>query len=576
MVITPPPQPHGTPVLTSLDITSYALAAHLEVEFEPGMTAITGETGAGKSLVVDALGMALGDRGETDRIRAGAERCEVAARFLIADNAAASAWLEAHDYPVEPECLLRRVFTRDGRSRGYINGRTATMQQLQELGDLLIDIHSQHEHQSLLRRETHGRLIDDFGAHRDLLARVAAAAAAWRQCSDRLRALEGDREQLAARRELLSFQVAELDRLAPLPGEIDTLERDHKLLANAEQILTSCRQLLALGGDGDSDAGADLGALLTRARQLAADLAAAGASLEACVELFDSARIQVEEALREVAAVAAGVEADPQRLQTLEARLDAYYRLARRHQVAPVALAELHLQLRTELDGLDNPGRDLDTLRKEQARCAAAYQAAATELTDARQRAAQQFAAAVNARLVELGLGAAHLDVALQPRPAGECHPAGAENLELLISTNPGQPPRPLAKIASGGELSRISLAIQVIAAERTRVPAMVFDEVDVGIGGATAATVGQLLRRLGSRGQVIAITHLPQVASHAHRHLVVTKTSTDGDTTTALQPLATSERVEEIARMLGGARVTAKTSAHARELLAQAGECAE
>jgi len=563
-------------VLTSLDITSYALAAHLEVEFEPGMTAITGETGAGKSLVVDALGMALGDRGETDRIRAGAERCEVAARFLIADNAAASAWLEAHDYPVEPECLLRRVFTRDGRSRGYINGRTATMQQLQELGDLLIDIHSQHEHQSLLRRETHGRLIDDFGAHRDLLARVAAAAAAWRQCSDRLRALEGDREQLAARRELLSFQVAELDRLAPLPGEIDTLERDHKLLANAEQILTSCRQLLALGGDGDSDAGADLGALLTRARQLAADLAAAGASLEACVELFDSARIQVEEALREVAAVAAGVEADPQRLQTLEARLDAYYRLARRHQVAPVALAELHLQLRTELDGLDNPGRDLDTLRKEQARCAAAYQAAATELTDARQRAAQQFAAAVNARLVELGLGAAHLDVALQPRPAGECHPAGAENLELLISTNPGQPPRPLAKIASGGELSRISLAIQVIAAERTRVPAMVFDEVDVGIGGATAATVGQLLRRLGSRGQVIAITHLPQVASHAHRHLVVTKTSTDGDTTTALQPLATSERVEEIARMLGGARVTAKTSAHARELLAQAGECAE
>lgn len=571
--ITPPPQPHGTPVLTSLDITSYALAAHLEVEFEPGMTAITGATGAGKSLVVDALGMALGDRGETDRIRAGAERCEVAARFLIADNAAANAWLEAQDYPVEPECLLRRIFTRDGRSRGYINGRTATMQQLQELGDLLIDIHSQHEHQSLLRRDTHGRLIDDFGAHRDLLAGVAAAATAWRQCSDRLQALEGDREQLAARRELLSFQVAELDRLAPLPGEIDTLEREHKLLGNAEQILASCRQLLALGGDGDE--GADLGALLSRARQLATDLATAGAGLEACVELFDSARIQVAEALREVAAVAAGVEADPQRLQTLEARLDAYYRLARRHQVAPAQLAELHLQLRTELDGLDNPGRDLDALRKEQARCAATYQAAATELTQARRQAAEQFAAAVNARLAELGLGAASLDVALQPRPAGECHPNGAEALELLISTNPGQRPRPLAKIASGGELSRISLAIQVIAAERTRVPAMVFDEVDVGIGGATAATVGQLLRRLGNRGQVIAITHLPQVASHAHQHLVVTKTSAEGETTTALQPLAASERVEEIARMLGGARITAKTSAHARELLAQAGECA-
>ncbi|GMU45522.1 MAG: DNA repair protein RecN [Porticoccaceae bacterium] len=554
-------------MLTSLDITNYALAAHLEVEFGPGMTAITGETGAGKSLVVDALGMALGDRGETDRIRAGAERCEVAARFLVADNAAANAWLEAQDYPVEPECLLRRVFTRDGRSRGYINGRTATMQQLQELGELLIDIHSQHEHQSLLRRETHGRLIDAFGVHGELLARVSAAATAWRQCSERLRALEGDREQLGARRELLAFQVAELDRLAPLPGELDALERDHKLLGNAEQILASCRTLLALGGDGDE--GTDLGALLARARHLAADLAAAGASLDGCVELFDSARIQVEEALREVAATAAGVEADPQRLQTLEARLDAYYRLARRHQVPPAELAELHQHLRAELDGLGNPGQDLDALRKEQARCAAIYQAAATALTGARRQAAAQFAAAVNARLAALGLGAARLEVALQPRPAGECHPAGAETPELLISSNPGQPPRPLAKIASGGELSRISLAIQVIAAEQTRVPAMVFDEVDVGIGGATAATVGQLLRRLGSRGQVIAITHLPQVASHAHRHLVVTKTSADGDTTTALQPLAAAERVAEIARMLGGARVTAKTSAHARELLA-------
>lgn len=557
-------------MLTSLDITNYALAAHLELEFESGMTVITGETGAGKSLVVDALGMALGDRGETGRIRAGAERCEISARFEITDNAAANAWLDAQDYPVEPECLLRRVFTRDGRSRGYVNGRSATMQQLQELGDLLIDIHSQHEHQSLLRRDTHGRLIDEFGSHQDLLARTTATAASWRRCNDRLRALEGDREQRAARLELLSFQVGELDRLAPLAGELETLEREHRLLGNTEQILTGCRQLLALGGEGDD--GADLGALLSRARQLAADLLAAGADVQASLELFDSARIQVEEALRDVAAVAAGVDADPGRLQALEARLDGYYRLARRHQVAPGQLAELHGQQRTELDGLENPGRDLDALRKEQASCAAAYQATAAELTQARQRAADQFAAAVNTRLGELGLDAAQLEVRLLPRPAGECHPAGAETLELLISTNPGQPPRPLAKIASGGELSRISLAIQVIAAERTRVPAMVFDEVDVGIGGATATIVGQLLRRLGNRGQVIAITHLPQVASHAHQHLVVTKTTAAGDTTTTLQPLADAERVAEIARMLGGARITAKTSAHARELLAQAG----
>lgn len=557
-------------MLTNLDITNYALAAHLELEFKSGMTVITGETGVGKSLVVDALGMALGDRGDAGRIREGAERCEISARFEIANNAAANAWLEAQDYPVEPECLLRRVFTRDGRSRGYVNGRSATMQQLQELGDLLIDIHSQHEHQSLLRRDTHGRLIDEFGNHQDLLVQTAATATAWRQCNDQLRALEGDHEQRAARLDLLSFQVAELDRLAPLPGEFETLEREHRLLGNTEQILAGCRQLVALGGEGDD--GADLGTLLSRARQLAADLVAAGANLQTCVDLFDSARIQVEEALREVATLAAGMDVDPGRLQALEERLDSHYRLARRHQVAPAELAELHEQLRAELDGLENPDRDLDTLRKKLASYAAAYQATAAELTRARRHAADQFATAVNARLAELGLAAARLEVRLLPRPAGECHPAGSETLELLISTNPGQPPRPLAKIASGGELSRISLAIQVIAAERTRVPAMVFDEVDVGIGGATATIVGQLLRRLGNRGQVIAITHLPQVASHAHQHLVVTKTSADGDTTTALQPLADSERVAEIARMLGGARITAKTSAHARELLAHAG----
>lgn len=558
-------------MLTSIHITDYGLVAQLDIEFRRGMTAITGETGAGKSLVIDALGMALGDRGDIGRIRAGAERSEVAAGFDVAANARALAWLAAQDYPADTECLLRRVFTRDGRSRGYINGRTATMQQLQELGELLIDIHSQHEHQSLLRRETHAQLLDDYGQHGQYLKATADTYAGWWRCNDQLRAYETDQESATARRELLAFQVGELDRLAPTPGEAAALDREHRLLANADRLLDHCHQLLALGGEGEGQGEPDLAALLHRAEALARDLHASSAQLQSCVDLFDSARIQVEEALREVAAFAASVESDPARLEAVEARLAAYHRLAKRHQVAVDELAEFHQQLRAELDALESPEQSLQALRAERDRWATDYAAAATALGEARRDAASRFTLQVNARLADLGLGAARVEFALPPRADERPHPGGRETPELRVASNPGQPPRPLAKVASGGELSRISLAIQVVAAEKNRVPAMVFDEVDVGVGGATAAIIGQLLRQLGGKGQVIAITHLPQVASHAHQHLVVTKTTTGSDTTTALQALAAGERVDEIARMLGGARITAKTVAHARDLLTQA-----
>lgn len=556
-------------MLTSLNVTDYSLAEQLEVEFAAGMTAITGETGAGKSLVVDALGMALGDRGDIDRIRTGAERCEVAARFEVAGNAAVRDWLQGQDYPIEPECLLRRIFTRDGRSRGYINGQTATMQQLQTLGELLIDIHSQHEHQSLLRRETHGQLLDDHGDHGALLAAVAEPCRAWRELNTRLHQRESDREGLAARRELLAFQVAELDRLAPVTGELAALEREQKLLANAGQVLDDCRALLALGG-GDGD-GSDVRATLYRAQQLALSLVAAGAEVASCAELFDSARIQVDEALREIEVFATRVEVDPARLQAVDERLDSYYRLARKHGAAPGALSELHQRLAAELAELSGDGEDLAALRATLDRHEKAYRNAAAALSRAREKTAASFSAAVNAQLAALGMASAHLSVAMQARRDNDPHPLGAETLEFLISTNPGQPPRPLAKVASGGELSRISLAIQVVAAAQTRIPVLVFDEVDVGIGGATAAVVGQLLRRLGERGQVIAITHLPQVASCAHHHLAVSKVASGERTLTQLQMLAAAARVDEIARMLGGARITQKTVAHARDLLAQA-----
>lgn len=555
-------------MLTSLNVTDYSLAEQLEVEFAAGMTAITGETGAGKSLVVDALGMALGDRGDIDRIRTGAERCEVAARFEVAGNAAVRDWLQGQDYPIEPECLLRRIFTRDGRSRGYINGQTATMQQLQTLGELLIDIHSQHEHQSLLRRETHGQLLDNHGDHGALLAAVAEPCRAWRELNTRLHQRESDREGLAARRELLAFQVAELDRLAPVTGELAALEREQNLLANAGQVLDDCRALLALGGDDGDDS--DVRAILYRAQQLALSLVAAGAEVASCAELFDSARIQVDEALREIEVFATGVEVDPARLQAVDDRLDNYYRLARKHGSEPGALSELHQRLAAELAELSGDGEDLAALRATLERHEKAYRSAAAALSRAREKTAASFSAAVNAQLAALGMASARFSVAIQARRDNDPHPLGAETLEFLISTNPGQPPRPLAKVASGGELSRISLAIQVVAAAQTRIPVLVFDEVDVGIGGATAAVVGQLLRRLGERGQVIAITHLPQVASCAHHHLAVSKVATGERTLTQLQMLAAPARVDEIARMLGGARITQKTVAHARDLLAQ------
>ena len=486
----------------------------------------------------------------------------------MAGNTAVRDWLQSQDYPVEPECLLRRIFTRDGRSRGYINGQTATMQQLQTLGELLIDIHSQHEHQSLLRRETHGQLLDNHGDHGALLAAVAEPCRAWRELNTRLHQRESDREGLAARRELLAFQVAELDRLAPVTGELAALEREQKLLANAGQVLDDCRALLALGG-GDGE-GSDVRAMLYRAQQLAQGLVAVGAEVASAAELFDSARIQVDEALREIEAFATGVEVDPARLQAVDDRLDSYYRLARKHSSEPDTLSELHQRLAAELAELSGDGEDLAALRATLERHEKAYRSAAAALSQAREQTAASFSAAVNAQLAALGMASARFSVAIQARRDNDPHPLGAETLEFLISTNPGQPPRPLAKVASGGELSRVSLAIQVVAAAQTRIPVLVFDEVDVGIGGATAAVVGQLLRRLGERGQVIAITHLPQVASCAHHHLAVSKVATGERTLTQLQMLAAPARVDEIARMLGGARITPKTLAHARDLLAQ------
>lgn len=555
-------------MLTSLLIQNFTLASSLAVDFATGMTALTGATGAGKSLVIDALGMALGDRADGERIRAGADRADIAATFAIDSNPRACAWLDANDYHHQGECLLRRVLTREGRSRGTINGQPATMQQLQELGELLVDIHSQHEHQSLLRRETHRRLLDEFAEQQALAAEVATAHRAWRTAAERLAELENAANSRAARLELLEFQVQELDELGLGDGEIAQLECQQRLLANVDTLLHHGQQVLALCTGDNSDQPFDILSALGRATQLLGALPDRTTALQEAAELLESARIQVVEAVAALHHHTDSLDLDPVRLRQVEDRLSAAYQLARKHRVPPEQLPARHRELAAELAALTTSDETLAALAAT-ATAMHSYQQAATRLSAGRRQAAGLFAAAVNVELGKLAMAGASIEVALEPladpRPAAH----GLETVELLVSTNPGQPHRPLAKVASGGELSRISLAIQVVAARRSTIPTLIFDEIDVGIGGGTAAVVGQMLRALGARGQVICVTHLPQVASCAHHHLVVAKAQGAEGAETGLRTLVDDQRIDEIARMLGGLTLTQQTLAHAREMLA-------
>lgn len=550
-------------MLTSLTIKNLTLVEYLDIELCPGMTAITGETGAGKSLVLGALSMALGDRGDTDRIRAGADRAEVAATFHVADNLLARQWLSEHDLTDGDECLLRRTLAREGRSRGFINGQPATMQQLQQLGELMIDIHSQHEHQSLLKRDTHRRLLDLFADSGKQATEVARRYHDWRKIQRQLDELESHAEEIEARRLLIQFQVDELDALALVDGELEALEKEQHLLANAEQILRDSHAALSLCRD--SEHGNAL-SLLGQVRQLLDTMPEKTRHLEEAAALVNSALIQMDEATWEIQHHIDSFDIDPERLAEIEDRLSLAYQVARKHRVQPQALVALHEALRQELDTLGGGQGGIASLRQQATALEQQLETAERRLSTVRRQAADRFAAAVNEQLASLAMGSANLMVGLAP--LDDHGPYGRESVELLIRTNPGQPHRPLARIASGGELSRISLAIQVVAARHTDIPTLVFDEVDVGVGGAVAEVVGRLLRQLGSNGQVICVTHLPQVASCAHQQLLASKRSNGGGVESRLERLSANDRVTEIARMLGGATITAQTLAHAEEML--------
>jgi DNA repair protein RecN (Recombination protein N) len=559
-------------MLVHLSVHNYAIVEHLDLELDAGMSVISGETGAGKSIMLDALGLTLGDRADSGVVRPGADKADILASFDLTDIPEARAWLAERDLGQNRDqdgpCILRRVITAEGRSRGYINGSPCPQGDLKALGELLIDIHSQHEHQSLLKPDTHRRLLDEYAGSQELARQVHLAAQRWKQTRNELERVSSLGDEQRARHQLLSYQLEELDNLALGETELEQLELEHKNLTNAESLLSACR--LVIEQCSENDAGNVLSALTSSLNRLSAFQGQPGALSEA-TNLLASAQIQVEEAVGELNRFLDHFDADPERLRQMEERLDAIYTLARKHRIQPSELGARQQQLFEELESLNADDQAAERLSEELAAFERHYQEKAAELSTLRNTAASQLASAVEQEMQTLGMPGGRFNIKLSANSNSEPHPNGLEQLEFLVSANPGQPLKALAKVASGGELSRISLAIQVITAQTSRVPTLVFDEVDVGIGGPTAEVVGQLLRKLGERGQVLTVTHLPQVAAQGHQHLFVHKVRENDATRTAVSKLSSAQRVEEIARMLGGVDLTEESLAHARQMVGSA-----
>ena len=553
-------------MLVHLAVNNYAIVDNLELDLGGGMSVITGETGAGKSIMLDALALTLGDRADSGAVRPGSDKADILATFDISDIPEARQWLDERDLTQDDEqVILRRVITAEGRSRGYINGSPCPQQDLRALGEMLIDIHSQHEHQSLLKTDTHRRLLDEYAGAGELARQVQLAAQRCRQTEKALLQASRQSEEQSARQQLLAYQLDELDNLSLQDGELEELENEQRQLASADQILHSCQQVINICSE--NDAGSVLEAL-TASLQRLDSFKSHSSQLGEASDLIASAQIQIEEAVGELTRYLDHFEADPERQQYVEERLSAIFELARKHRIQPAELPVLQQQLIDELEGQQQQAADAERLQEELTAYQAHYRQLSEKLSAQRSKGAGKLAKAVTQEIQRLGMPGGRIELQLTPLDADTYPVTGLENVDFLVSATPGQPAKPLAKVASGGELSRISLGIQVITAQTSRVPTLVFDEVDVGIGGPTAEIVGQLLRQLGARGQVLTVTHLPQVAAQGHQHLFVRKQQTRNSTRTCIDQLDTDARIQEVARMLGGIDLTDESLAHARKLL--------
>ena len=553
-------------MLRTLTIRDFVIVDSIELEFASGFSVFTGETGAGKSILIDALQLALGGRGDASVVREGAPKADITADFAL--GAAAQAWLEQNEFAAEEGgALLRRVIDNAGRSKAFINGIAATAAQLRELGELLVDIHGQHAHQSLLKPEAQRALLDNQAGFKDagVQANVQAVAArhkAWRALARQREEFEANAANVLAERERLEWQVAELDKLAVKPGEWAEIGNEHSRLSHAASLLEGAQEALAAISESEHPILSQLASLNARLGKLV-DV---DAQLQTVLDCMEPARIQLQEAVYALNDYLDRVELDPARLRHVEARLEAIHSTARKFRVTPEQLPEQYAQLSDKLKTLADAS-DLDGLRTQEDKLKAAYIDAANQLSATRAAAATLLGAQVSSAMQDLNMTGGSFVVALNG-----CEPAahGLEQVEFLVAGHAGVAPRPLAKVASGGELARIALAISVITSHATTVPTLIFDEVDSGIGGAVAEVVGRLLKRLGQERQVLCVTHLPQVASQANQHFQVAKGAAgNGKTVSRIDVLDAKSRVEEVARMLGGLEITATTRKHARELLA-------
>ena len=545
-------------MLRTLHIRDFVIVEQTEIHFGAGFTVFSGETGAGKSILIDALALALGERGDASVLREGAARADITAIFDT--PATLRPWLEERELEAAEELTLRRVIDAQGRSRAYVNGVPATLTQLRELGENLVDIHGQHAHQSLMRPDAQRDLLDAHGGHAELRQDTAHTFKQWRALSRQLETATKDAAALEAERERLQWEADELAKLGLREGEWEALQVEHTRLAHAQSLLDGASLIVeALDGEDDS-------ALhrLNGASQRLAQMQRHDPGLAGIAEALDSARIAMDEAVSDLNNYVSRVELDPQRLADVEARLSAVFETARKFKCEPEALPVVEAELSARLAELQAAG-DVQALQAQTRAAQERYDAAAGRLSTARRKIAKELGKLVSQAMQTLSMAGGRFEAALTDAPPSA---QGNEQVEFLVAGHAGTTPRPLAKVASGGELSRISLALSVIASRAARVPTLIFDEVDSGVGGAVAEVVGKLLRELGARHQVLCVTHLPQVAACGNTQFRVSKSESGGTTRSRIAELSVDERVEEVARMLGGIQITATTRDHAREML--------
>ena len=554
-------------MLTQLTINNFAIVRQLEIELAKGMSVITGETGAGKSIAIDALGLCLGQRIETSMVREGQERAEICATFFIESTNPAYQWLQAQELqdPDNPsDCILRRVINADGRSKAFINSTPVSASQLKEIGQYLIHINGQHASQLLLKNDYQLQLVDTFAHHNDLLAQMREDYRAWKNLQTQVKNFQQKVAENEAKKQLLQYQVEELDEFALRPNEYLELEEDHRRLSNSEQLTQLSQSALQLLSENET---VSIDSMLYRATQYIDELSELDPRYASVQTMLNDALIQVQEATSEVQHLASHIEQDPMLLQEIEQRLGQALQLARKHNVKPEELVEWHQKLKAELTALLDFSESEERLILEEKAAFEKMQNTAKQLHESRCQAAEKLAQQVTNSIKGLAMENAEFFIEVNS-DLTKVAANGADNIVFTLRSNLGQQAQPLAKVASGGELSRISLAIQVLTSDQSAIPTLIFDEVDVGISGKTASVVGKLLRQLGDKCQVLCVTHLPQVACHGHHQFNVEKFTVDDKTETKMTALSQEERVPALARLLGGSEITDLALANAQEML--------